>query len=223
MSSQVGLRQAYAVVKKAYASKNRNPVTTASDLRFIVPVTTGKTLYTFPVLVGDDPNNYAEAILLNRADAFTALEIGLFIGKKSSATDTTYDLFAYPNATEFGSTDSDTFKTLFNNSTINAAINNVQYLQNFSTSRLRTAPITQNGLGFGAASATPSVASTVVDSFDSNSGFYPLVPTLQLSGTSKLDITISLPAGLTAAGSGQYVIILAVRGFLSLGASNLNK
>jgi hypothetical protein len=112
---------------------------------------------------------------------------------------------------------------LFNHSLINATINNVQYLQNFSTARFRSVGVTQNGLGFGAASATPSVASTVVDSFDANTGFYPVVPTLQLSGTSKIEINLNLPTGLTAAGSGTYVIVLSLRGFLSLGASNLNK
>ena len=221
-TSAIGLRQAYTIVKNAYKAKQRNPVTTASDLKFVVPVVTGKTQYSFPVIIGDDPNNYPEGLLLNRADAFTALEMGLFIGKKSSTTDTTYDLYSYPNSVEFGS-EADAFKTLFNHATINATINNVQYLQNFSTERFRNAGVTQAGLGYGAASATPSVASTVTDQFDSNSGFYPVVPTLQLSGTSKIDITLNLPAGLTAAGSGSYVIVLALRGFLSLGASNLNK
>lgn len=220
--SSIGLRQAYTVIKNAYKAKQRNPVTTASDLRSIVPVVGGKTQYTFPIIVGDDTNNYPESILLNRADAFTAIEMGLFIAKKSNATDVAYDIFSYPNSVEFGS-ETDAFRTLFNNSTINATINNVQYLQNFSTQRFRTTGATQQGLGYGAASATPAVASTVVDEFNSGYGFTAIVPTLQLSGTSKIDLTVNLPAGLTAAGSGQYVIILALRGFLSLGASNLNK
>lgn len=220
--SSIGLRQAYTVIKNAYKAKQRNPVTTASDLRSIVQVVGGKTQYTFPIIVGDDTANYPEAILLNRADAFTAIEMGLFIAKKSSATDVAYDIFSYPNSVEFGS-ETDAFRTLFNNSTINATINNVQYLQNFSTQRFRTTGATQQGLGYGAASATPAVASTVVDEFNSGFGFTAIVPTLQLSGTSKIDLTVNLPAGLTAAGSGQYVIILALRGFLSLGASNLNK
>jgi hypothetical protein len=220
--SSIGLRQAYTVIKNAYKAKQRNPVTTASDLRSIVQVVGGKTQYTFPIIVGDDTANYPEAILLNRADAFTAIEMGLFIAKKSSATDVAYDIFSYPNSVEFG-TETDAFRTLFNNSTINATINNVQYLQNFSTQRFRTTGATQQGLGFGAASASPTVASTVVDEFNSGYGFTAIVPTLQLSGTSKIDLTVNLPAGLTAAGTGQYVIILALRGFLSLGASNLNK
>jgi hypothetical protein len=222
--SSIGLRQAYTVIKNAYKAKQRNPVTTASDLRSLVPVVTGKTQYTFPIIVGEDVNNYPEGILLNRADAFTAVEMGIFIGKKTANSDTTYDLYSYPNAVEFSTgTDADKFKTLFNHSVINATINNVQYLQNFSTNRFRTTGATQNGLGFGAASATPAVASTVVDEFNSGYGYTAIVPTLQLSGTSKIDITVSLPEGLTAAGSGSYVIVLALRGFLSLGASNLNK
>lgn len=223
MSSAIAQRQAYAIVKNAYSQKGRNPVTTASDLRSIVPVVTGKTNYTFPIIVGDDTNNYAEGILLNRADSYTAIEAAIWIGKKSSATDLTYDWFSYPNATEFGN-DADTFKVLFNHSILNATINNVQYLQNFSTSRFRSAPITQNGQGFGAVATTGAVVSTTTDSWTPSSGFYSLTPTLQISGTSKVELSLQLPTGLTAAtGGAVYVICLALRGFLSLGASNLNK
>ena len=101
MDKELGLRQAYATIKNAYKAKQRNPVTTASDLRSLVPVVTGKSQYTFPIIVGDDPNNYPEAILLNRADAFTAVELGIFIGAKSSTADTAYDWYSYPNATIF--------------------------------------------------------------------------------------------------------------------------
>lgn len=226
--SSIGLRQAYTVIKNAYKAKQRNPVTTASDLRSLVPVVGGKTQYTFPIIVGEDTSNYPEAILLNRADAFTAIEMGLFIAKKSSVSDTAYDIFSYPSTNEFGTTDADTFRILFNNSTMNAQINNVQYLQNFSTARFRTTGATQQGLGFGAtqaASGTITLTSSVVDEFNSGYGYTPIVPTLQLSGTSKIELTVNLPSGLTAAtgGTNQYVIILALRGFLSLGASNLNK
>lgn len=227
MASELGLRQAYQTIKNAYRSKQRNPVTTASDLRLIVPISASKTLYDFPVIVGDDNNNYPDAVLLNRADAFTATEIGVFIGKRTGATtaaqvaNTAFDWYSYPNPSsgEF-STDATSLKTLFNGGVLNATINNVQYLQNWSLLRTRRAPITQNGLGFAAS----SVSSTVVDSFNGEmDGFYNLVPTLQLSGTSKISVQISVPSALPAAATGQYCIMVALRGFLSLGASNLNK
>lgn len=224
MDKELGLRQAYATIKNAYKAKQRNPVTTASDLRSLVPVVTGKTQYTFPIIVGDDANNYPEAILLNRADAFTAVELGIFIGAKSSTSDTAYDWYSYPNATIFTASGAATaFKTLYNNSFLNATINNVQYLQNFSVSRIRKAPVVQTGLTYGY-TTSGATAPNGVDSFNGQvDGLYPLVPTLQLSGTSKIDITLNLSSGLTAASSGSYVICLAIRGFLSLGASNLNK
>jgi hypothetical protein len=209
--SSVGIRQNLSLIKKAYAKLNRNPVTTASDLKLLMPVASNKTSYSFPVLVGDDTSNYPESILLNRADAFTATELGIFIGKKSGVNDTTYDLFSYPNTSEFGS-DADAFKTLFNHATMDITINNVQYLQNYSLSRMRTVGQTQL-----------STTAGTQDQFDATFGFYPMIPTLQLSGTAKVNITINLPESLVAAGSGQYVIVVALRGFLSLGASNLNK
>lgn len=234
MAGEIGLRQAYSTIKQAYANKGRNPVTTASDLKLIVPISTAKTVFDFPVIVGDDQNNYPDAILLNRADAFTAVEMGVFIGKRLGAStsaqvaQTAFNWFSYPNSSEFAVTGTDftNLLPLYNAGSINIAINNVQYLQNYSTLRMRRGPVTQSGLGYGAASATPSVASTVTDSFNGEQdGFFPLVPTLQLSGTSKISIQLNVPQSLpiATAGTAQYCIMIAFRGFLSLGASNLNK
>jgi hypothetical protein len=230
MAGEIGLRQAYSTIKQAYATKGRNPVTTASDLKLIVPINTAKTVFDFPVIVGDDQNNYPDAILLNRADAFTAVEMGLFIGKRVAGTvagqvaQTAFNWYSYPNSVEFAVTGSDAnnLLPLYNASSINIAINNVQYLQNYSTLRMRRGPVTQNGLGF----ASATITSNVTDSFNGeNDGFYPLVPTLQLSGTSKISIQLNVPQSLPIATTttAQYCIMLAFRGFLSLGASNLNK
>lgn len=229
MAGEIGLRQAYSTIKQAYAAKGRNPVTTASDLRLIVPISTSKTVFDFPVIVGDDQNNYPDAILLNRADAFTATEMGIFIGKRTGAStaaqvsNTAFDWFSYPNSQQFAVTGTDytNLKPLFNAGQVNIAINNVQYLQNYSTLRMRRAPVTQDSTIY----ATGGTAS-ITDSFSGEAdGYYPLVPTLQLSGTSKISIQISVPQALpiATAATAQYCIMVAFRGFLSLGASNLNK
>lgn len=229
MAGEIGLRQAYSTIKQAYATKGRNPVTTASDLKLIVPISTAKTVFDFPVIVGDDQNNYPDAILLNRADAFTAIEMGIFIGKRTGATtaaqvsNTAFDWFSYPNSSQFAvtATDFTNLKPLYNAGTVNIAINNVQYLQNYSTLRMRRATITQDATLF----ATGGTA-TVTDSFNGEQdGFFPLVPTLQLSGTSKISIQVNVPQSLpiATAATAQYCIMVAFRGFLSLGASNLNK
>lgn len=214
--NEIANRQAYAVVKKAYNTKQRNPVTTNSDLRLIVPVVSGKTSYTFPIINGEDPNNYPDSVLLDRSDSFTAIALGLHIGKKATASDTHYDLFAYPNAVEF-STSADDLKTIYN-ATINMTIDNVQFLQNFSTFRNRFAPITQYG-GLNYTGATY----TNVDTFNGNvDGFTPLVPTLQMNGGSKVNITLNLPEAVAALAGSTVVIVVTLRGFLSLGASNFN-
>jgi hypothetical protein len=215
--NEIANRQAYAVVKKAYNTKQRNPVTTNSDLRLIVPIVSGKTSYTFPIINGEDPNNYPDSVLLDRSDSFTAIALGLHIGKKATASDTHYDLFSYANASEFGAS-ADDLKTIYN-ATINMTIDNVQFLQNFSTMRNRFAPITQFGqLEYASA---PYVNQ---DSFDGNSGgFTPLVPTLQMNGGSKVNIVLNLPEAVAQlSAGGTIVIVVTLRGFLSLGASNFN-
>lgn len=223
-------RLSYSLIKKAYAKQKRNPVITASTLRLQVPAASAKTTYSFPILQGDEQTVYNEQILLNRADAFTATSMGLFIGGLTSAgaTDTTqtYPLYSYPSLAVNTGFTSPTANVLFFNSKINIAINNVQYLQNFDTFRTFNAGFDQQGRY--ANGITPTITpSNIVQQYDSvngkEDGFVPITPTLQFSGTSKIDISIVMPSSLTLAASVQPIIILIFRGFLSLGASNLNK
>lgn len=217
--SELSSRKTFGLIKQAYAQKGRNPITTASTLRLIQPVSSAKTLYTFPVLQGDTPGTYAEEILLNRSDAFTVSHVGLFIGGVKSdgtiATGSNYPLFPY-SSVAVDTASNNTGNVLFNNSYLNIAINNVQYLQNFDTRRFQNAGVVQDGIIY----ATGGTA-TNQDSLNGEAGFVPMVPTLQFSGSSKIDITIQLPASLSV--TNPYQINLIFRGFLSLGASNLNK
>jgi hypothetical protein len=211
---------AYKTIKGAYSKVGRNPVTTASVLRLMVPVTANKTSYTFPVLQGDATSTYSEAIYLNRADAFTATSVGIFLGgltdAGAAATASQYQLMGFQTEalTTAGVTNAN---SLFLHSYLNIAVNNVQYLQNFDAFRTYSAPIIQTGniLATGGDTTAPN---SVNGAFN---GFAPLTPTLQFSGTAKIDITISLPTAL--AFTTAPVINLIFRGFLSLGASNLNK
>lgn len=221
--SELSSRKTFSLIKKAYAAKGRNPITTASTLRLIQPVSASKTLYTFPVLQGDTPGTYAEEILLNRADAFTVSHVGLFIGGIKNdgtvATNSNYSLYPYASA-PVDTASNNTGNILFNNSYLNIAINNVQYLQNFDTRRFQNAGVTQEGVVLSTSVASLGTA-IQMDSLDGQAGFVPMVPTLQFSGSSKIDITIQLPASLAV--TNAYQINLIFRGFLSLGASNLNK
>lgn len=213
-------RQAFSTIRKAYASQGRKPVTTPSTLRLIQSVSASKTLYSFPVLEGDSTNTLPENKFLNRADAFTATSVGLFIGGLSDAgaavTAGSYQLYGYQSEalTAAGVTNSN---ALFSQGYLNILVNNVAYLQNFDLFRCSSTPIIQTGNIFSTGGDT-----TAQNSIDGNKdGFTDLVPSLQFSGTAKIDITISLPASLAVTNACQINLIF--RGFLSLGASNLNK
>lgn len=223
MANEVlGERQAFSMIKNAYKKMKRNPITTASTLRLQVPLTSNKTSFTFPILQGDEQTVYNEAILLNRADAFTCTSMGLFVGGLNaggtSNTTSSYPLFSYPSVgAQVGLTNASGCCTLFYNSTMNIAINNVQYLQNFDTYRMYEAGVNQSN-AVQATGGTPALQDSVKGS---GNGFVNLVPTLQFSGSAKISITLNLPNAITAVNS--PILVLIFRGFLSLGASNLNK
>lgn len=213
-------RQAYATIRKAYAAKGRKPVTTPSTLRLIQNVVANRTTYTFPVLEGDSTNTLPENRFLNRADAFTATSVGVFIGGLTDAGAATtagnYQLFGFQSEalTTAGVTNAN---ILFQQGYMNITVNNVAYLQNFDLLRCYDAPIIQTGNIFATGGDT-----TGQNSIDGNvNGFTDLVPTLQFSGTAKIDITINLPTSLLVTNACQINLIF--RGFLSLGASNLNR
>lgn len=215
-------RQAFNTIKSAYAKVGRKPVTTASTLRLIQPIVANKTTYTFPVLEGDVATNYTEQILLNRADAFTAIAVGVFIGSidNTGANDSsfTYQLFSYQSEalTSAGITNAN---SLFYHSNLDIAVNNVQYLQNLDVFRCANAPIVQTGNIFATGGDT-----TAANSINGNMyGFTSITPSLQFSGTAKIDISLQLPTALALTAGRTPTIQLIFRGFLSLGASNLNK
>lgn len=213
-------RQAFSVIQKAYASKGRKPVTTPSTLRLIQNVVANRTTYTFPILEGDSAVTLAEQRLLNRADAFTATSVGVFIGGLTDLGAATsagsYQMFGYQSEalTAAGVTNAN---ALFTNGYLNVSVNNVAYLQNFDLLRCYDAPIIQTGNILATGGDV-----TAQNSIDGNkNGFTGLVPSLQFSGTAKIDITIQLPTSLAITNACQINLIF--RGFLSLGASNLNK
>ena len=133
---------------------------------------------------------------------------------------TTYDyqLFSFQSEalTAGGVTNAN---SLFYHSNLDIAVNNVQYVQNMDIFRCANAPIVQTGNIFATGGDT-----TAANSINGNSsGFTSITPSLQFSGTAKIDISIQLPSALLLTSGRTPNIQLIFRGFLSLGASNLNK
>jgi len=224
-------RQAFTLIKKAYAAINRKPVTTPSTLRLIVPLTANRTSFSFPILEGDSNLQHPNQVLLNRADAFTATQMGVFIGGCRIERTGVPPVFTINDTTLLGAEDpiQDVYllqnlgafepNAIFKNGLLNIAVNNVQYLQNFDL-------LAANKSSFVTGQAIPTngaVVNAVTNgNYGEKDGFVDLVPTLQFSGTSKIDITLNTPIAAYT-GTDNLFIEIIFRGFLSLGASNLNK
>jgi hypothetical protein len=209
-------RQAFSLIKKAYEKLGRKPVTTPSTLRLIVPLTANRTSYSFPILEGDSNLTHPNQILLNRADAFTCTSVGVFIGglKVGEGLEPTTDLgneVLSQDPTQLGLTGLKPY-AIFNNGLLNISVNNVKYLQNYDVLQLNKQSALNGGSSVGMTNGMKG----------ETDGFNDVVPTLQFSGTSKIDITLNTPVAPYTGTATLYLEII-FRGFLSLGASNLNK
>ena len=223
--NQIALRNAFKSVKGAYASAGRNPIVTPSDLRLENPISQNVNYYQFYALQSEQNPGFAGGasnteIRLNTNDSFFAVLAGLYIAKPSSATSAEYILNSYPNPTTFTATTSAAYQMFFNNSTLNIAINNVQYIQNFLTSRFREVGVAQAGLGAASYLTSAQVASTSVDSFNGDeSGITALGSIIEISGQKKADIKMNVPTGLSVAPGTYDRLALVLRGFLALNAA----
>lgn len=223
--NQIALRNAFKSVKGAYASAGRNPIVTPSDLRLENPISQNVNYYQFYALQSEQNPGFSGGasnteIRLNTNDSFFAVLAGLYIAKPSSATSAEYFLNSYPNPTTFTATTAAAYQMFFNNSTLNIAINNVQYIQNFLTSRFREVGVAQAGLGAASYLTSAQVASTSVDSFNGDeSGITALGSIIEISGQKKADIKMNVPTGLSVAPGTYDRLALVLRGFLALNAA----
>lgn len=223
-TNQIALRNAFKNVKSIYAEKGRNPIVTPSDLRLENPIEQNTNIYQFYALESESNPKFTNGqsnteLRLNTNDAFWSVLGGLYLGDPSSAQSAEFKLFSYPNVDAFAAA-APAYEMFFNNSYMDISINNVQYIQKFLTSRFRNVPPIQQGNGFGAASATPTIVSDMQDQFDGNeSGLTALGSLVEISGQRKVDIKLNVPTGLSVAPNANDRLIFIMRGFLALNAA----
>jgi len=215
------LRQGFDRMKAAFPP---GVVIVPADLRLEALMNTASSSITFNHKTGQPANGadrvFNTEVRLDINDTFMAMEIGLFVCKPASSTSAVFDLFSYANPIEFATANvAGGLKMLFNNSALNISKEQVQYLQDFTTLRFRKAGVTQNGLGFGAASATPTVAATVVDQFNGNEdGFSPIGVDFSFSGRDSMDIEIQMPSAFPAIETNSRVVLI-MRGYKAYNTS----
>jgi len=209
MASQIGTRLAFEKAKKgieaAGFSLNR-AVLSQSYLRSELTLSTSKTQYQFPILVNDSSQGSITntSFLLNLQDAFYISAISVMVAAPSSATDTTFQLCTYPNASIF--TTSNAAASLYSlyNSNLNITINNRQVASGIDLYRFYQVPQTQTTAN---ADYTSSAISYKDQQDGSSSGLYPIEPGIVLSGSKQNVIQISMPAALAAVQTYSRVVL----------------
>jgi hypothetical protein len=204
-------RKQLALIKAQYEAAGRKPVIVDAAVRMEATMAANQQSFTFYPGQGGTPTNTEQRLSLN--DGFSIFEIGVFVADPSSATDTQYKLFSYPNATQFATSNvAASLNGFYNNGVLNISKDQVNYLENYPLLNHRYVPEMQDNLTFGYTTASATVQNGL-DSFNGLSdGYAPLASFINITGRDTLTVNIQLPAGLQAVETYQRVV-LVFRGY----------
>lgn len=216
MSSQVGSRLAYTKAKEAINRAGFSAgqaVLSQSFLRLEVDLSITKTLYQFPILVNDNTNGSQKntETRLNLQDAFICSSLGLFFAKPSSATDSSFQLVSYPNASIFSTSNTATSLYQFYNSYMTLTVNNRQIVPAFDLYRFYNVPNQQQ---VTAPYYSAQTAAWKDEQNGNNSGFCPIEPGWTIVGSKNNVLQVQLPNALTAIETNSRVVLI-MRGHLA--------
>lgn len=216
MATTVGSRLAYEKAKEAINRAGFSvgqAVLSQSFLRLEVDLSTTKTGYQFPVLVNDNSNGSQKNTeqRLNLQDAFYASSMGLFFAKPSSASDTTFQLCTYPNASIFTTANTAASLYSFYNGQMQLTVNNRQIIPAYDLYRHYEVPQQQQTAN---ADYTTSAINYKDQQSGANSAFYPIEPGIVFVGSKQNSLQVILPAALAAVETNSRAIII-LRGHLA--------
>lgn len=182
-------------------------VLTQSCIRSEQSLLTTVSEYRMRVLNNENNNTgtiFNTEIRLNLQDAFLVSEIGIFLAKPTSSTDSTFVLCNYPNAIIFSTAGTAAAgESLMTNGRFSITVNKRVYVPVWDIFRHRLVPQTQDGS-----------AAAVIDQQDGSSdGFYPVEPNPILSGAADNDLRITLANAMSAVEANSRVVLIA-RGVL---------
>ena len=216
MATQIGQREVFNNARRlvdAAGLSTSATVLSQSYLRTEVAMSTSTTSYHIPILVNDNQNgatsSYNTSNLLNLQDAFVVSSIFIGWANPTSATDTAFIPQSYPNAQIAGTQAIATALQGIYSSNLTVNINNKQILTGWDTLRHYYVPQTQQ---VAAASLTAGISQADL----SENGFYPVEPNLVFVGSKNNQVTLNLPAALSAVPTSTYGrIVLIFRGILA--------
>lgn len=235
MPTQQGQRLAFQNAYNAIKAAGMNPaskILSGSYIRTEAPLTTSATSYKFDLLTTENsqPAIYATQNKLNQQDVFVVSNIfvGLFCPVTANGTDGT--LMTYPKiGLETGAAGNHTaaqaLATMYlYNGFLSLNVNQTTVIPSWDLFKHLLIPDTQlNATTTGVATGAPTAP--MHNTFDaingSEHGFYPVEPNIVISGSKKNNLTVNLPAAITAVGTNARLVII-MRGILAQNASAIN-
>lgn len=175
---------------------------TQSFLRLELALSTTVTRYQFQILNQTTSTQFNTEKRLNLQDSFVISSLGVFLGKPSSSTDTTFELDTYGNPTKY--TNGAAMQAIYNG-VLSVTVNNDVILPAWDVTRHFYKPQTQQT---GAANSPFDQKRLAED------GFYAVEPNIIAVGSKNTQITIDLAAALSAVDASSRVIVV-LRGVLA--------
>lgn len=219
MASTLGSRLSFENAQKSIAKAGKSTagaVLSQSYLRLETPLAVGQTQYRFDVLVNENStgsSSYPTVQKLNLQDSFYVSEMGFFLyNPGATATATTTGLLTYPNSTTagFGTTNAPYYYNVYNGY-MSLTINQRVIMPSWNLNRHLVINQTQQ-----------VVATNIADQINGSSdAYFPVEPNLVLSGDKKIDLTVTIPNGMTAVTTNSRMVIIFL-GVLGQNVTSVN-
>ena len=175
---------------------------TQSFLRLELALSTAVTRYQFQILNQTAGSQFNTEQRLNLQDSFVISSLGVFIGKPSGSTDTTFELDTYCDTVKY--TNAAAMNAIYN-SVLQIAVNNDVIVPAWDVSRHFYRPQTQT---------TAAANSPLNQKRLAEDGFYAVEPNITAVGSKNTVISVNLQAALSAVDANSRLIVY-LRGVLA--------
>lgn len=175
---------------------------TQSFLRLELALSTSQTNYQFQILNQTTGSQFNTEQRLNLQDSFVVSQMGIFIGKPSGTTDTTFELDTYCDTVKY--TNAVAMNAIYN-SQLQITVNNDVIVPAWDVAKHFYRPQTQTT---GAANSPLNQKRLAED------GFYAIEPNITAIGSKNTVIQVNLKAALSAIDANSRLIVY-LRGILA--------
>lgn len=201
--------------------KRPGTITTQSYLRLEKKISTQSSI-TFDVLNNQGAQTVTEKRLAI-TDAFQISALSIFFYTHNTAVANSQEraaLQTWPNSNVFTGVGEAASLQAFYNGFLSVRVNSTVFLDSLDIYRFYRAGVAQQGV-----ETTTTPSSYLANSWDGGDwGFYSMTPSIELSGATKNEITITLPSNVTATPAANYATycVCYLRGFLQQNAAQFN-